>query len=328
MPTYNTAVEVLQEAVESILNQTLQDFEFIIIDDGSTNDSVAYLQGLQDERIKLIRNPENLGITKSLNIGLRQAKGKYIARMDSDDISLPTRFEKQFKFMERHPDVIACGTQREYFGAYQRVQLEKITDMDNYRISLLFINPGPTHPTVFFRHDMLIKHHIMYDEKLIYAQDYGMWSEICKFGRVCILEEVLLRYRTHKNQICKTHREKQIECDKITQEKLLRELLGNVSKEELDFHYFYSTGYYKEAKINQDVINWYQRLIQENKKKQIYHQRKFRRYIYRVILRRTIRQSFDVNTSFLNRAGMYFHYLPFGIALRTVIGERLRALSG
>jgi glycosyltransferase involved in cell wall biosynthesis len=99
MPTYNTAIDVLREAVDSILKQTFQDFEFIIIDDGSTNGSIDYLQNLTDKRIKLIRNPYNLGITKSLNIGFQAAQGKYIARMDSDDIALPTRLEKQFVFI-------------------------------------------------------------------------------------------------------------------------------------------------------------------------------------------------------------------------------------
>ena len=76
MPTYNTEVPILQEAVDSILSQTFRDFEFIIIDDGSTNDSVIYLQSLQDKRVRLIRNPENLGVSKSLNIGFRAAQGK------------------------------------------------------------------------------------------------------------------------------------------------------------------------------------------------------------------------------------------------------------
>ena len=116
MPIYNTPVSFLKEAVESILNQTFSDFEFIIIDDGSANEVKEYLEGLTDPRIRIIRNEKNLGITKSLNIGFHAAKGKYIARMDSDDVSLSERFEKQFMFMETHPDVIMCGTDVEEFG--------------------------------------------------------------------------------------------------------------------------------------------------------------------------------------------------------------------
>ena len=105
MPVYNTQAGFLAEAVESILNQTFGEFEFLIVDDCSTlKETTEYLNSLDDPRVKIIRNHENLGITKSLNIGIREAAGKYIARMDSDDISLPQRLEKQYAFMETHPD--------------------------------------------------------------------------------------------------------------------------------------------------------------------------------------------------------------------------------
>ena len=115
MPTYNTQISILREAVDSILNQTFSDFEFIIIDDGSANDTYEYLKSIPDERIKIIKNDTNIGITKSLNIGFRAARGKYIARMDSDDIAFPDRFEKQYAFMESHPDVFVCGSKAIFF---------------------------------------------------------------------------------------------------------------------------------------------------------------------------------------------------------------------
>ena len=95
MPNYNTEEEYLRSAIESILNQTYSNFEFIIIDDGSTNDSVSIIESYDDERIVLIKNTENQGVTRSLNIALDHCKGDYIARMDSDDVSFPNRFEKQ-----------------------------------------------------------------------------------------------------------------------------------------------------------------------------------------------------------------------------------------
>ena len=145
---------MVREAVESILHQTYGDFEFIIIDDGSTNNSVDYLNSLKDKRIRLIRNPENVGITKSLNIGLRAAQGRYIARMDGDDVALPNRFQKQVAFMDRHPDVIVCGSACKNIGADSRlIRVNKTNiDMETYRISALFRNPGPMHPTAFLNH--------------------------------------------------------------------------------------------------------------------------------------------------------------------------------
>ena len=153
MPVYNTPVDILREAVDSILCQTFRDFEFIIIDDGSEDATRLYLQNLKDDRIRLIRNHQNLGITRSLNTGLREAKGKYIARMDGDDIALPERLEKQYRFMETHPKVFMCGTNVEFFGAYSRVTKSRIKDMDHYRISALFTYPGPAHPTAFFNRE-------------------------------------------------------------------------------------------------------------------------------------------------------------------------------
>ena len=281
MPTYNTEVSILKEAVDSILNQTFGDFEFIIIDDGSTNNSVEYLKSLQDQRVKIIRNDTNIGITKSLNIGLRAAKGKYIARMDSDDIAFPDRFEIQYSFMESHPDVFVCGTKVNYFtglfppaeqhkdqkkfvvfkenaiyGKKLLFEKYKIEDMESYKVKLIFCDPGPMHPTVFFNHEKLIQYHIEYDEELTYAQDYDMWMRISEIGQICILPETLLHYRIHFGQISKAHREKQRQCSQRTQSKLLEPLLGNVTEEDLSFHFSHSSRYWYDGntKISSQAV--------------------------------------------------------------------------
>ena len=270
MPAFNVDIPVLEESVNSILSQTFRDFEFIIIDDCSTNGFYSFFKEFQDERIRLIRNTEHLGITKSLNIGFREARGKYIARMDGDDISLPTRFERQFAFMESHPDVIVCGTNVEFFGMTSANYIRKITDMETYRVELLFGNPGPMHPTAFFNRELLQRYQIAYDEKLEYAQDYGLWVEISRLGQVAILEDILLRYRMHDYQISQSFREKQILCDKLTKEKLLRELLGVVTREELDLHYLISTWNRRNIKPDAEMKNWLRRLVEANYKKGIY----------------------------------------------------------
>ena len=104
MSVYNGA-KFLAEAIDSILAQTFTNFEFIIIDDASSDDSLHIINSYKDARIVLIQNNKNIGLTKSLNIGIAKAKGKYIARMDADDISMPKRLEKQFDFMEEHPRI-------------------------------------------------------------------------------------------------------------------------------------------------------------------------------------------------------------------------------
>ena len=109
MPVYNASL-FLREAIESILNQTYKNFEFIIINDGSTDSSLQIIESFKDPRIKLVNNERNLGIIKTRNKGLQLAKGKYIANMDADDISLPTRLEKQFTFLEKNPDVAVIAS--------------------------------------------------------------------------------------------------------------------------------------------------------------------------------------------------------------------------
>ncbi len=318
MPTYNTPVDILREAVESILWQTFRDFEFIIIDDGSTNDSVDYLNRLEDKRIRLIRNPENIGITKSLNIGFKAAHGQYIARMDADDISFPERFEKQLAFMEAHPDVIVCGTNVEFFGFESFVPKRQIHDMKTYRINLLFYNPGPMHPTVFFNRALLERYQITYDENLIYAQDYGIWTEIAACGKISILPEVLLKYRIHAQQVSIKMREKQIQCDLLIQRRLLTRLLGNVTEEELSFHYRHSPNYYKDATITPQIVEWYDRLIAANAQRKIYDQKKLKQRIVQ-IKRILIGQTFTKEMSKGEKAMLLFRYLPFFVAVQAVL---------
>ena len=115
MPAYN-AEKYIGEAIESILNQTFTDFEFIIIDDGSSDHTADIIKGFHDERIRFIQNEKNSGVANTLNKGLELSQGEYIARMDADDISLPARFEKQVAFMEANPDVAVVGCGIELFG--------------------------------------------------------------------------------------------------------------------------------------------------------------------------------------------------------------------
>ena len=316
-PVYNTDVSILNEAVESMLNQTFREFEFIIVDDCSGEETQAYLRSLKDPRIRLIRNETNLGVTKSLNVGLRAARGKYIARMDADDISLPMRLEKQYAFMEAHPEVIVCGTRAEFFGAKQGatdpVCLHGKAFMDDYRAKMLFLSPGPIHSSVIFSHELLLKHHILYDESLIYAQDYGMWVTVSHYGQVYKMNEILLRYRIHGNQISIAHMQKQAQCDQMIKRRLLTELLGDVTDEEVKLHYIYAND--KEIAISPEVKIWCRRLLDANRKKGIYNQQRLKWYTI-FIKRRLIEQTCAADPSFFKKAALFFRYLPFAAAVR------------
>ncbi|WP_051671468.1 glycosyltransferase family 2 protein [Oribacterium sp. P6A1] len=323
MATYNTEISVLKEAVDSILNQTFNDFEFIIIDDGSNNGSYEYLSNIKDNRVSIIKNKINLGITKSLNIGIKKARGKYIARMDADDISLPERLEKEFLYMENHHDVVLCGSRMASVNREGQkigdLYIPRYKNMKEYHVKLLFKNPGPAHPTVMIRHETLSNNNITYDERLIYAQDYGMWEELSHYGKIHVLKKVLLYRRKHEKQISVEKRDIQIKCDQNTQKKLLSVLLGKVTDEEVIFHYMHSTGYYHDVVITPEVLVWYDRLIQANKSRQIYDQRYLEKNIVN-IKKLLIINSFKPGMSLFEKMKIIFRYLPFCSGIRMVGG--------
>lgn len=206
MPVYN-AEKYIAEAIESILNQTYSDFEFIIIDDGSNDNSYQILQSyaVKDDRIKLYRNDINLKLPKTLNFGIEQAQGKYIARMDADDISLPERFAKQIEFMESHPDVGVCGTWFKEFkdndiNSIVRTSTNHASDTEMLKIQLLFGGCFIAHPTVMIRNTVIHSHR--YDISLGGdAEDYELWNRLINLDYKFInIPTVLLHYRKTEKQ--------------------------------------------------------------------------------------------------------------------------------
>lgn len=202
MATYNTPYEWLKESIQSILDQTYSDFEFIIVDDCSTDDMSQIQRDITDNRICWIRNSENMGLTKSLNVALKLATGKYIARMDADDVSLPERFAEQVKYLEEHPDVIVCGSYRRAFGNEEKNEIWNIPDTRaQQQVELFFSNCGLTHPTAMFRKSMLDEYGITYNESYRKAQDYGIWVQCTRFAPMAMIPKVLLKYRKSDQQI-------------------------------------------------------------------------------------------------------------------------------
>lgn len=193
MPVYNAA-RFLREGVESILNQTFTDFEFLIFDDGSTDESPSILQSFDDPRIKLTISAENRGYVHWLNEGIAMAKGRYVARMDADDVSAKTRLEKQVQFLEKNPYYVLCGTNYEMFPEGGVSSLPE-TD-ESIKIGLLSITPF-CHPSVMFRREILEENGLAYSVQHMPAEDKELWGRLAPFGKYANLKEVLLRYRVH-----------------------------------------------------------------------------------------------------------------------------------
>lgn len=209
MAAYSTKQDYFREAVESILSQTLKDFEFLIIDDGLSEENRLYLAGLADDRLRVLVNERNVGQSVSVNKGIRAARGKYIARMDSDDIALPDRLDEQIAYMEAHEGCIACGgfAERTNDG---RIIPSVYPDMESREMGLFFAC-DMIHPTMVLRRSALEEFGIGYDEEQLYAQDYMIWADVMLWGEIGLVDEVVLRYRVHEGQITSSKRELQDE---------------------------------------------------------------------------------------------------------------------
>lgn len=235
MAVYN-GEKHLREAIESILGQTFRDFEFLIIDDGSTDSSREIIASCADPRIRLVRNEANLGLTKSLNRGLKLAAGEYVARMDADDVSLPERLERQVKHLDEHPEVGVCGAQTQAFGDGIRGWISHYyLDHDIIKAALL-IGSAISHPTAVLRKAFLDKFGLGYDEAAVCTQDYDLWVRCADRFKMANLPDVLLRYRRHAGQVTIQHERLQNDIARAVTGKLLARAGISASATELEFH--------------------------------------------------------------------------------------------
>jgi glycosyltransferase involved in cell wall biosynthesis len=203
MSVYN-AEKYLKEAVDSILGQTYKNFEFIIINDCSDDNSLPILKEYEmlHNNIILLNNTENLGLTKNLNIALNMASGKYIARMDADDISEPNRFRMQVDFLEKNSAIDILGTFSRNINEDGEITGTRSTPITHKDIMKILPKLSPlSHPTVMFRKESLKKIGF-YNDKYLTSQDYDMWFRATRAGlKFYNLPEFLLKYRMNDDYI-------------------------------------------------------------------------------------------------------------------------------
>ncbi len=204
MSIYNEPIEWIRESIDSILNQTYKDFEFIIVNDNPLRIENRVLlndYASKDKRIRLIENVTNLGLTKSLNIAVKSAKGEFIARMDADDISLPQRFEKQIVLMQNNPDCDYTASDAIIFSKGKEDILRKTPKDNNELARFLFTSNPICHPSVIIKSQSVNQEH-MYDEECLKSQDYELWLRFFVGGKKYIgLTEPLIKYRMSDQQI-------------------------------------------------------------------------------------------------------------------------------
>lgn len=266
MGVHNEKDEYLRLAIRSICQQTYTSFEFIIIDDFSDEHCENLLKEIAgtDNRIRLYRNETNYGLTKSLNRGLSLANGEYIARMDADDFSIADRFEKQLTYFTNHPDidvlgggVVSFGDSCEFFSpAFGYTNEQAQCD--------LFFQSTLCHPSVMMRRSFLDKHALTYDENVKKGQDYDMWERCSVYGKLAVMEEVVLFYRVHTAQITSTSRNEQDDTARMVRTRRLRRIGLFPSGEEYKCHLML-LGLIDKTVETQAVKAWMEKIKVANK---------------------------------------------------------------
>lgn len=208
LPVYNVE-RYIEECLKSVLNQTIQDFEIIIIDDKSTDKTVSIIERINDNRIRLIKKKQNKGLIDSLNLGFSLAEGKYIARVDGDDINVLDRFEKQLSILEKSPEIKVCGCWLKTFGESEEIIKHK--EFHDDIAANMLLHCSMSMGAVMFERQELGNYR--FDMNKLHVEDYDFWSRtlwICKFYNI---QEVLYYYRKHANQVSTIYNSIQVKSD-------------------------------------------------------------------------------------------------------------------
>jgi|GEM_PF-2909944 len=203
MPVFNSA-KFLPESIESILNQSYSNFKLLIIDDGSTDNSNDVIQKYSyDPRVEIISLSENKGLIYCLNLGLNKIKTEYIVRMDSDDVSHPSRIEVLVQLMDTNANLQVIGSKViGYEAIFPDLKKFNLKLADHKKInSVSFLNCPIAHPSVIIRSDFLVSKSLKYDFSFKHAEDNALWLDVIKEGNISEIQYPLLKYRRHENQV-------------------------------------------------------------------------------------------------------------------------------
>jgi len=265
MPVYDSE-PYLRAAMDSILGQTFEDLEFIIISEhGTSNDALAVIESYSDERIRHIHNTSRLGLVGSLNLGLEHARGEYVARMDADDVSLAERIRKQVQFLDQHPNVGVLGTWYEVIDEAGRIVAEQRPPPEPMLTKwlLLFVDTTAMgHPTAMVRRSVYEKLG-GYRSEPLHAEDYELWVRAARITEIANLTETLVRLRTHGRQISSLYNRIQLQNATAVSESAVIAALGKKPEPHV-LHAVVRPRYvvrgrdaYEAAKVTQDLCMRY-----------------------------------------------------------------------
>lgn len=233
MPIYNTQKSHLKSAIESVLSQTYSNFEFIILNDGSSSGHIKdTVNFYNDSRIVYHENEKNEGISKARNKLIDIAQGQYLAVMDSDDIILPGRLATQVECLDNNPDVVICGTAFKRFGKIFKNNTIIYPQFDRKIKATLFFKCVMHHPSAMIRKDTLIKNNIRYHDDFVSIHDRKMYFDISGFGKLHNINKVLCLYRLHDKMLSRRERQRIVSEQKKLRAYWLSMMSANLSQHE------------------------------------------------------------------------------------------------
>lgn len=281
MPVYN-GEKYLEDAIYSVLKQTFTKYELLIIDDGSTDSSIQIIQAIKDPRIRLLRNEKNEGISFSRNVGLKEAKGDFLAWMDCDDLIESNRFEIQINYLRDHPEFGICGTAQKRFGEGKPRVTREFSDPKMIKAALMF-RPAIRPPTAMYRMELIRNANLTYDTRLAVAEDYDFFFEASFHFPIKNLEEVLYHYRASESSIMKVYSERQesmYNFHKIIYSKAFNRMDIVKLERNFDLHYICtSTQLIKSLKRLSEIFDWLLFLKEKNSQVKLYDEISFNKVL-------------------------------------------------
>lgn len=265
VPAYNSE-GYIGETLHSLLNQTFADFELIVIDNASTDMTTDIVASFDDSRIRLLRNAQNMGVAYSANRGIKEAKGKYMARADADDLYPTHRLQLQWSFMEANPDITAVSSSLRYIGARDGVQPLPVNH-DAIKAHLLFYT-SLAQPVVMLRRDFFIANNIRYDESKSFPEDYELWMRMAHEhgARFANIAEPLIHYRVHQTSMSNTKSEYAQAAVTRVQERRLHAWGLAPDAEDMRLHSLLCSGFgTRDAETVDAAYRWLLRLEEANR---------------------------------------------------------------
>ena len=313
MPTYNVAPYV-REAIDSVLQQTYHDFELLVIDDCSTDNTIEVVRNIDDPRIHIVQNEKNVGLAENLNRGLALINTEYVARMDGDDIAEPYWLEREVAILDSHPEIGICSGGFERFGTVK--SLVRFPERHEDCMANMLFECSVIVPT--FRMSLYRDHGLRYSTESFPAEDYRFWAECLRVTKIYNIQETLFHYRMHPTQICTARREEQQRKVAEVRRYMLEWLSTGFTEEEK--HYYIGSFMAPQIATKQDLNErkaFCQKMVEQNRSVGHFDENSLRRRLdkhltltlYSTIVERYFNGGYSIPK--------YLHYLFSGLALRT-----------